>query len=337
MTETIVCTEPEFRKAESVFATEGQDCHWAVSPPAEDAVAAAVKANHARIVVLGTARYSGPLYAALADQARPGSALIARYGVGCDGIDLGKCRGMGIIVANTPRALDISVAEHALALTLSLARSIPSLDTDMRRGGFSSSSGIELAGKRLGIAGFGAIGRRLALAAARGLDMRVLAFDSLSARELGTREGLTETQFLTRYGLELCTSDFREFASNLEILSIHLPVSEGTRRFFDAARLGLLPHGALLINTGRGALLDEAALFDLLTSGHIAAAALDVFETEPYVPAAPDRDLRRLANVVLTPHVASNTIAANRRMQMAVLENIRWFLTRDFDRITRVS
>jgi D-3-phosphoglycerate dehydrogenase len=337
MAEAIVCTEAEFRKAEKVFAAGGRPYRWVVSPPGEDEVARGVRENRARIVVLGTARYSGVLYAALAEQARPGPALIARYGVGYDGVDLPRCRELNIIVANTPGTLDVSVSEHALALALSLARWIPALDAAMRGGDFSSSPGIELAGRRLGVAGFGAIGRRLALAACRGLGMRVLGFDVLSVQDLAAREGLAVEDFLARYGLELCTTDFAAFAANLDILSIHLPVTGGTRHFFDAARLGLLPQGALLINTGRGALVDEVALFDALSSGHLAAAALDVFETEPYVPVAPDKDLRRLANVVLTPHVASNTTEANRRIQAAVLENIRCFLAGDHDRITRVG
>jgi lactate dehydrogenase-like 2-hydroxyacid dehydrogenase len=337
MAEAIVCTEPEFRKGEKVFTAAGRAYRWVVSPPAEEAVAEALQANGARIVVLGVARYAGPLYAALAEQARSGPALIARYGVGYDGVDLARCRELNIIVANTPGTLDVSVAEHALALALSLARWIPALDAGMRRGEFSASPGMELAGRRLGVAGFGAIGRRLALTASRGLGMRVLAFDTLTVGELAAREGLAEPEFLSRYGLERCTSDFAEFAAGLDILSIHLPVTAGTRHFFDASRLALLRPGVLLINTGRGALVDEAALFDVLSSGRLAAAALDVFETEPYVPVAPDKDLRRLANVVLTPHVASNTAEANRRIQAAVLGNIRCLLAGDHDGITRVG
>lgn len=337
MSEAVVCTEPEFRKGEKVFTDEGRAYRWVVSPPGEPELARIVRASRARIAVLGVSRYAGELYPALAEQAGSGPALIARYGVGYDGVDLSRCRERNIIVANTPGTLDVSVAEHALALILSLARRVPTLHAAVRAGEFSSTPGIELAGRRLGVAGFGAIGRKLALAASRGLGMRVAAFDSLSLRELAARETLSEGEFLARYGLELCTTDFREFAGSLDVLSIHLPVTRGTRGFFDAARLALLPPSALLVNTGRGALVDEAALFDALSSGRLAAAALDVFGTEPYVPVAPDKDLRRLPNVVLTPHVASNTLEANRRIQAAVLENIRCFLAGDHDRITRVG
>jgi len=337
MGEVIVCTEPEFRKAAEVFRGQGGSYRWVASRPGEEAMAEAVRANRARIAVLGTARYTASLYEALAEQARPNPALIARHGVGYDGVDLGKCKDLRILVANTPGTLDASVAEHALALILSLARHVPSLDAAVREGEFVSCTGIELAGKRLGIAGFGAIGRRLALAASLGLGMKVRAFDALPVEELAVREGLPEEQFLSRFGLELCTRDYVQFASGLDVLSIHLPLTADTRGFFCASRLSLLPAGALLVNTGRGALVDETALFDALASGSLAGVALDVFQNEPYAPVSPQRDLRRLANVVLTPHAASDTIEANRRIQAAVLENIRCFLAGSYDRITRVG
>ena len=243
MSEAVVCTEAEFRKAAAVFPVEGSSYRWSVVPADEERVAGAVRAARSRIVVARHGPVPGPLYEALAESAGSGSALIARYGVGYDGIDMDVCRNLDIVVANTPGALDASVAEHAIALLLSLARRIPSLDAATRQGGFSACTGTELEGKTLGIAGFGAIGRRVALAAHRGLGMRVIAFDALSAGTLGARAGLSESEFLDRYGLEECTTDFTVFAPRLDALSVHLPVTAGTLRYLDASRLGMLPPG----------------------------------------------------------------------------------------------
>lgn len=337
MGEAVVCTEAEFRKAAAVFPVEGSSYRWSVVPADEERVAGAVSATRSRVAVVGTARYHGPLYEALAGSAESGSALIVRYGVGYDGIDMEECRKLNIVVANTPGVLDASVAEHTIALLLSLARHVPSLDAATHRGGFQACTGTELEGKTLGVAGFGAIGRRVALAARRGLGMRVIAFDALSGGALGARESLSERDFLDRYGLEECTTDFSGFAPRLDALAIHLPATAVTLRYLDAIRLGMLPPGALVVNTSRGCILDEEALFRLLSSGRLAGAALDVFAEEPYRPSHPACDLRSLANVVLTPHVASDTVEANRRIQAAVLRNIHWFLAGDFRKITRVD
>ena len=110
-----------------------------------------------------------------------------------------------------------------------------------------------------------------------------------------------------------------------------------TQRFINATRLAWLKPGAMLVNTARGAVLDEEALYDALASGRLAGAAMDVFEREPYVPTHPEKDLRKLQNVVLTPHIGSNTREANQRMAESALENVRCFLNGELDRLARVD
>jgi phosphoglycerate dehydrogenase-like enzyme len=304
MNEAVLVTQPEFRKAESVFVAAG--CEPVA--PDETALANAVIQRGARAVIVGVAPYRGPLYEALS------GGLIARFGVGHDSIDKSLARQHQVIVTNTPGVLDISVAEHTIWLMGCLARKVSRLEARLRTGDFTGEAGMELHGKTLGILGYGAIGRRVAQIAERGLGMKILACD------LGP--GFVSAEELFRAA---------------DIVSVHLTANTSTQRFVNAARLAWLKPSALLINTARGALLDEAALYDALAAGRLAGAALDVFEREPYVPVQPEKDLRTLANVVLTPHVGSNTREANRRMAEAALANVRYFLAGQLDRLTRVD
>jgi lactate dehydrogenase-like 2-hydroxyacid dehydrogenase len=336
MKQPVVIEEQAFRKGHAVFAACEGSVEWTVSAKEEVAVAAAVRSSGARAAVLGAARYRGALYDALAGNGRGAPTLIARFGVGFDGIDPEPCRRLGILVTNTPGTLDQSVAEHAMALLLALARRVPLLDREMRAGGFRSDTAFELSGKPLGIAGFGRIGRRTALIAARGFGMRIHAFDAVTIEELAAREGASPAELRDRYSLDGYHTDFAAFAGSVGMVSIHLPVTATTRLFFSRDRLALLGSGTLLVNTGRGALVDELALHEALTSGKLGGAALDVFTEEPYRPAAPDRDLRTLSNVVLTPHVASNTAEANANMARAVVANVQAFLAGSLGKLTRV-
>jgi phosphoglycerate dehydrogenase-like enzyme len=292
MTEPVLVTEHEFRKAEALFVAAG--CEPA--PADEQALADAVKARGARVVIVGVAPYRGALYEAVA------GGLIARFGVGHDSINKTLARQHNIIVTNTPGALDASVAELAIWLMGCAARP---------RGG---TAGIELRGKTLGVLGFGKIGKQVAQIAEHGLGMKVLACDVgpgfVSAEEL-----------------------FRQS----DVVSVHLPSNADTRHFINATRLSWMKPSALLVNTARGAVLDEAALYDALVAGRLSGAALDVFEIEPYQPIAPGKDLRTLDNVVMTPHIGSNTREANRRMAEMSLANVRHFLAGELKQLTRVN
>lgn len=227
--------------------------------------------------------------------------LIARFGVGHDNINKALARQHNIIVTNTPGALDDSVAELAVWLMGAVAR---------RRSG---AVGVELRGKTLGILGFGNIGKRVAHIAQHGLGMNVLACD------IGS--GFVSAEELFRQS---------------DVVSIHLPSNTETRHFVNATRLSWMKPTAFLVNTARGAVLAEAALYDALVAGRLAGAALDVTEIEPYQPVVPGKDLRTLENVVMTPHIGSNTREANRRMAEMCLENVRRFFDGQWDRLNRV-
>jgi lactate dehydrogenase-like 2-hydroxyacid dehydrogenase len=282
--ETILVTELEFAKAAEVFRdAQGVRCEPAAAD--ETGLARAVAAHGARAVIVGVAPYRGPLYEALG---RNGPALLARFGVGHDNIDKTLARQHGIVVTNTPGALDSSVAEHTLWLMGCLARKVVRAETRLR--------------------GAVAAERLIQRAAIRGHT-----HDHRPCAVCG--DGPSQSDFL----------------------SVHLPVVPSTLRFVNAARLAWLKPGALLINTARGAVLDEEALYDALASGRLAGAALDVFVREPYVPADPGKDLRTLENVVLTPHIGSNTREANQRMAVASLQNVRDFLAGRPERLTRVD
>lgn len=321
----VLVTEKEYRKGEAVFrAAQGVRCEAA--PEDEAGLAAAVAARGARAVIVGVAPYRGPLYEALAAD---GSGLIARFGVGHDGIDKALARARGIAVTNTPGALDASVAEHAIWLMGALARRVADLHRKVIDGGFAGAGGVEVCGRTLGVLGFGAIGRRVASIATRGFGMRVIACDQLPPERMaGPLAGAGGGEY---------TTDVRAMFGAADFVSVHLPSIPETRRFLGAERLAWLRPEAMLINTARGALMDETALFDALAADRLAGAALDVFETEPYVPADPARDLRTLPNVVLTPHVGSNTAEANRRMAVAALGNAQRFLAGDLSRLDRVD
>lgn len=322
MSEIVLITQQEFGKAEALFQG-APDVHCEPAPAEEAALAAAVTARGARAVIVGVAPYRGALYEALG---RSGGALIARFGVGHDGVDKALARQRGILVTNTPGVLDLSVAEHTLWLMGCLARRIAQSHESMRAGKFAGQTGMELHGKTLGILGFGNIGKKVAASAHYGFGMRVVACDQVAA-----------PANLAALGVEQFTNNVEECLRQADVVTIHLPALASTQKFINAERLAGLKPGALLVNTARGAVLDEDALFDALAAGRLAGAALDVFAIEPYQPAHPEKDLRLLDNVVLTPHIGSNTCEANARMAAGALDNVRNFFAGRLERLTRVD
>ncbi len=225
--------------------------------------------------------------------AADGLRVVARYGVGVDNVDLAAAVARGIVVTNTPGANARSVAELTVALLLLLARPVLRAAAETRAGGWPRLPGLSLAGKTVGLVGFGAIGRQTARLLA-GFDCRLLAYDPLlneaTAAALGVRAaGLDEL---------LATSDF---------VSLHAPVTPATRGMVDAAFLARMKPGAALVNTARGELVDEAALLDALANGRLRGAALDAFAAEP--PGG-DNPLLALPNVIATPHMGAHTDGA---------------------------
>jgi len=334
--ETLLVTEKEYAKGGATFQAEAR-FNIQPAPAEEEALAARVLQSRARAVVIGVEPYTGRLYRALRETGSGRGALIARFGVGHDGVDKAQARANDILVCNTPGALDVSVAEHALWLMGSLARQIPHLAARVRAGQFGAGPGHELCGKRLGILGWGRIGRKVARMAHFGFEMEVWAAGTQSVQELEAREGLCMSAIQKNWGLAVYTRDADQVLRECDYASVHLPATPSTRHFIDARRMALMKATAVLINTARGAVLDEAALYDALLAGRLGGAALDVFEHEPYRPIVPDKDLRTLPNVLLTPHVASNTAEANQRMAAACLENARKFFEGNAAGLTQVG
>jgi phosphoglycerate dehydrogenase-like enzyme len=306
MPSTVVVTEKEYRKAEPVFAAAaGLRCTPA--PAEEERLAAAIRACGARHAIVGVTPYRDALYNAL-----PRGGVLARFGVGHDGIDKHRAVAAGLLVTNTPGVLAQSVAEHTLLLMLAAMRNFENAVLVARGSGdWMVPPGGELAGRRLAVIGLGSIGRATARIAGLGFGMRVRG----CVRELRRDTPLFE-------GLESVTADFAEAVSGANFVSLHLAARSETARFLNAERLSAIPRGAWVVNTARGSVLDEDALYHALTAGRLAGAALDVYEREPYRPSSPDCDLRRLGNVVMTPHIGSNTAEANRRMAERALRNI---------------
>jgi D-3-phosphoglycerate dehydrogenase len=233
--------------------------------------------------------------------------VIGRAGVGVDNVDVEAATRRGIVVANAPESTVVSAAEHTIGLLVALARNIPQAHAALKQGRWERKAygGVELAGKTLGVLGFGRIGQQVARRAA-GLGMRVVAYDPYVAaerfRELGVER--LETK--------------EEVYAGAEFLTLHLPLTPETRGALDAAAFAQLRDGAFLVNAARGALVDEAALHDALRSGKVAGAALDVFSEEPYTGA-----LLELDNVVVTPHLAASTDEAQDRAGVIVAEQVR--------------
>jgi len=304
----VLVTGPEFLRAEATFRS-AENLRCVEAPPAEADLAAAIAGTGARYVVAGSTKYRKELYAAL-----PRGGVIARMGVGWDNLDLPQATAAGLLCTNTPDTLDISVAEHTMSLVLGAARHLISLDHGMRDGQWAPRTGTELRGKTLAIIGCGHIGRAVAKIASAGFGMRVV----------GCRRAGNTTAFGSSEAFSVLTDDVTIAVQGADFVSLHIPGTPENAQFINSTRLAAFDERAWLINTSRGAVVDEAALFDALAGGQIAGAALDVFAREPYVPVSPDKDLRTLSCVILTPHVSSNTADSNRRMAERALGNI-WF------------
>jgi phosphoglycerate dehydrogenase-like enzyme len=300
----VAVTETEYRKAQGIFASaDGLECFAA--PAAEAELASMIRASGARHAIVGTNRYTGDLYSSL-----PKGGVVARFGVGHDSIDKALATENSVLCTNTPGVLDDSVAEHTMALIMAAARHVPLLINQTRAGQWPQKLGRELRNKTLAIIGCGRIGCRVAHMAAFGLGMRVIGCEVLDVN-------------LVHVGFADMVRKFSQAVSEADFVSLHIPSTPHTHHFINAQRLSQIPSGAWLINTARGALVDESSLYDALVQKRIAGAALDVFETEPYAPIAPERDLRTLDSVIMTPHVASSTQEACNHMARRAVDNIR--------------
>jgi phosphoglycerate dehydrogenase-like enzyme len=212
-----------------------------------------------------------------------------------------------VLCTNTPDVLQQSVAELTMTMIGAAARHVLPLTVATRDGEWKPREGAELQGMTLALIGCGAIAQAVARIAAAGFGMRVVGF--------------TRTPRPTPEHVSSVTTDFAEAVRGADFVSLHIPSSPENARFLDRDRLALLEPGAWVVNTARGAVVDEAALYDALAAGRLGGAALDVFEREPYQPVDAAHDLRTLPNVIMVPHIGSNTVAANRRMAQRALRN----------------
>jgi glyoxylate reductase len=242
--------------------------------------------------------------AALLD-ALPTVRHVASYGVGVNHLDLDACRARGVLVTNTPGVLTDATADHAMALLLAAARRVAEGDRLVRAGGWKAVDpgfmlGTEVSGKTIGIVGFGRIGQAVARRAL-GFGMSILytsprVVDFPGARHASLDELLAGSDFVT----------------------LHTPLTKDTENLLSRERIARLRPGAVVVNTARGAVVDDAALAEALASGRVGAAGLDVFRDEPRVPAA----YLGLENVVLTPHLGSGTRETRAAMARLVLEDV---------------
>lgn len=224
--------------------------------------------------------------------------IIARAGVGLDNIDIASANSNGVAVSAALGVNAVSVAEHTVGLALALTREVIPLDSDTKSGQWNRRAGVELAGKTWGLLGFGATARSTAQLL-RGFGVNILAYDPYAQP--------TEAE-LRDLNTDLVTAE--SVLSNADVISIHLPNTPQTAKFIDDRALAAMKDGVFLINVGRGEVIDETALIAALKSGKVAAAGLDVRESEPPLLG----ELETLPNVVLTPHIAGITKESQSRI-----------------------
>jgi D-3-phosphoglycerate dehydrogenase len=238
-------------------------------------------------------------------QTSPNLKMLSVWGTGTDHIDLPAAARCGITVTNTPGVSAISIAEHAMALLFAVTRHIPQIDASTRAGAWERGRFIELRGKTCGVIGYGAIGREFARLAGA-IGMKVLLWTMHPGRYPGVK-----------------FTDLREIYTLCDVISLHLRLSGETRNFVGPEQFGMMKANAILINTARGAIVDEHAMVEALVNQRIAGAGLDVFVCEPI---ALNHPLNKLGNVVLTPHCAGATPEALEAGLTMAAENIWAYL-----------
>jgi D-3-phosphoglycerate dehydrogenase len=240
-----------------------------------------------------------------ADLMRAGKRLrvVGRAGIGVDNVDVAAATELGILVVNAPTANLVSATEHTFALLFALARKVPIADASMKEGKWDRKiTGLELQGKTIGIIGFGRIGQKVA-SRALAFDLKVLAYDPFLDAAAARR-------------LEVDLLPLEELLAQSDVITFHTPLTDQTRNLLNRERIALMKKGALVVNVGRGGVVDEAALLEALESGHLGGAALDVFAEEP----PKDLTLVRHPKVVATPHLGAQTREAQERISTETAE-----------------
>jgi phosphoglycerate dehydrogenase-like enzyme len=248
--------------------------------------------------------------AAFIERAGPSLKLVVRHGIGYNTLDVPTATQYGVLAANTPDAPTESTAEQAVGLLLAVAKMIVKSDMVLRANTpwtLADLRGTEVRDRVLGVVGYGRIGRRVTEICALGLKMRAIVFDPYLSAVAGLPENVTMATSLDA------------LLPQVDFLTLHTPLMPETHHLIGERELGLMKPGAFLINVSRGPVVDEAALIRALQDGHLAGAGLDVFDPEPPMP---DNPLLRMTNVVVTPHVASNTDKGLWRMSSSVVDQV---------------
>jgi D-3-phosphoglycerate dehydrogenase / 2-oxoglutarate reductase len=277
---------------------------WTIETPAATELSAALADSEGLIV-----RSATKVTADVLEKA-PQLRVVGRAGVGVDNVDVDAATNRGILVMNTPGGNAVSVAEHTIALMLSLARSVPQFNAAIHAGRWEKSSamGTEVRGKTLGLVGLGRVGTEVARRAIA-LEMTVVAHDPYVGPEVA-RE--LEVELLT----------LAEIWKRCDYISLHTSLSASTEKMINAAAIAQMRRGVRIINCARGELIDEAALAEALKSAHVAGAALDTFAEEP----PKNSPLVTLPNVVATPHIAGSTSEAQEEVGIQIAQQVRDYL-----------
>ena len=236
--------------------------------------------------------------------------VIGRAGIGVDNVDIPAASKKGVIVMNTPFGNSITTAEHAIAMMFAVARQLPEANASTHAGKWEKSRfmGVELFNKTLGVIGAGNIGG-IVCDRALGLHMKVVAYDPFLSEERAVQMGVTKVEL-------------DELLARADFITLHVPLTDKTRNILSRENLAKTKKGVRIINCARGGLIDEVALAEALTSGHVAGAALDVFEVEPAI----ENPLFSLPNVVVTPHLGASTSEAQENVALQVAEQMSDYL-----------
>ncbi len=239
-----------------------------------------------------------------------GLKVVGRAGIGVDNVDIPAASKRGVIVMNTPFGNSITTAEHAIAMMMACARQIPEANASTHSGKWEKSRfmGVELTNKTLGVIGAGNIGS-IVIDRAHGLRMKVIAYDPFLSEERADKLGVEKVEL-------------DELLARADFITLHVPLTDKTRNILSREAIAKTRRGVRIVNCARGGLIDEAALVEALQSGHVAAAALDVFAVEPAI----DNPLFNLPNVVCTPHLGASTNEAQENVAIQVAEQMADYL-----------
>jgi D-3-phosphoglycerate dehydrogenase len=291
--------QPGERGGISLLEDAGVELRFVALPAAAPAVELIHQLQGCFAVIAGGQRYTEDVFAAL-----PGLCVVARLGVGYDAVDVEAATRYGVAVTTTPGTLEWAVADHTMGMIIALAHQIVQTDRAVRGGIWRGYYVLDVWRKTLGLIGLGRIGQMVAHRA-RAFDMRILA-----------HEPRPNMEFVESHGITLVSLD--ELLAQSDFVSLHVPLTDETRGLIDERRLAMMKPEAYLINTARGGLVDEDALFEALQSGRIGGAGLDVRASEPPT----DSRFTTLDNVVMTPHMAGLTDGRRLACCLMVAEGI---------------